>query len=107
MSCTCRNCKKPISADVSVEIGLGPICRRNLKVKERGTTRPLFRSKYNYWHEGDVLVITDQNGPVSLTNDMENVLEYLRRTGNITSTNQTIIYKDSQGIWDGVKLESL
>jgi hypothetical protein len=65
------------------------------------------RSRYNYWNEGDVIVMTDQNGDRSLTNDMENVIEYLIRAGAINSTNQKIIYKDSQGIWDGVELINL
>jgi hypothetical protein len=65
------------------------------------------QSKYNYWNEGDVIVMTDQNGDRSLTNDMENVIAYLIRAGAITSTDQKIIYKDSQGIWDGVELTNL
>ena len=65
------------------------------------------RSRYNYWYEGDVIVMTDQNGDRSLTNDMENVIEYLIRAGAINSTDQLIIYKDSLGTWDGVELTNL
>jgi hypothetical protein len=53
-------------------------------------------------HEG-VLCLIDHNGPRSLTNDMERVIEDLALSG--TNVDRPIVYRDSEGIWDGVVTE--
>jgi len=52
----------------------------------------------------DTLVIEDLNiGGMSVTNDAENVITEIRKNSGKTIENYPIIYKDSDGIWDGLK----
>lgn len=49
-----------------------------------------------------VLLIVDQNlGNMSVTNDIENVVEDIAGKENIYLNDHLIIYKDSMGMWDG------
>ncbi len=62
----------------------------------------MIKSDFNYYISNGVLAIEDQNlGRMSVTNDMENVLEYIKNELNDKMPN-LIVYKDSDGIWDGV-----
>lgn len=48
------------------------------------------------------IMIEDLNhGRMSVTNDIENVIEYICNKENINPVEHYIIYKDSDGIWDG------
>lgn len=63
------------------------------------------RSDFEFYITNDVLVIIDQNlGRMSVTNDMENVLEWAYRTLRHLNIEmpKKIIYRDSEGIFDGV-----
>lgn len=100
----CNCCGKPLSDPVSIDFGIGPICRVKKKtIEQLERTGNLFsnRSDYSFGIDGPVLWIVDNNGPKSVTNDMENVLAELAKTNVLT--NYRIMYKDSMGIWDGVK----
>jgi hypothetical protein len=78
---------------------------------------PANRSDFNYriavWGEGgtvkSVIVITDLNrGRMSVTNNMEAVLQHIadEEGFEISSiTGARIIYRDSEGIWDGVEID--
>jgi len=64
----------------------------------------MIRSNYTYNTLNDVLYIIDENlGGMSVTNNMEDVLEAIREDG-IDLQNYKIMYKDSEGIWDGVRI---
>ncbi|WP_409562680.1 hypothetical protein [Hyphomicrobium sp. MC8b] len=63
------------------------------------TTRA--RASYTYEIADGVLALTDCNGPRSLTNDVENVLADLRDTLGLPLP-ATIVYRDTQGAWDGI-----
>lgn len=105
---SCSYCGKALSDPVSVEIGVGPVCRITNKIKEMSEkTENLFASRalFEYGFEGDVLWITDEGGFKSVTNDMENVLEDIMDTvGHVKLRGNKIMYRDSMGIWDGVRV---
>lgn len=62
-------------------------------------------SDYVYRVIGNVVVIYDENnGRMTVTNDIENVLRDIGKT--IDLTNMKIIYRDSMGVFDGVTLEN-
>lgn len=65
-------------------------------------------AKADYTHEithfngRDVLKIEDMNiGNISVTNDIENVVTDIARMENIDPCRYMIVYKDSEGLWDG------
>lgn len=58
----------------------------------------MIRANYTYGILDDVLYIIDENlGSMSVTNDMERVLEDIQKTG-INLSEYKIMYKDSEGI---------
>ena len=62
-------------------------------------------SDFNYGIVGNVLWIKDNNlGNMSVTNDMENVLEHLDKQLDYALSNNRylIVYCDSEGTWDGI-----
>lgn len=63
-----------------------------------------FRAGYTYTVEGTVIAITDLDlGNKSVTNDIENVLKDIRaELGDLAG--YSVIYRDSLGRWDGVRL---
>jgi hypothetical protein len=64
------------------------------------------RSDYRYgielYKSRKVLVIEDLNlGRVTVTNDIENVVEEIAGKERINPVEHMIVYRDSAGIWDG------
>lgn len=64
-----------------------------------------FRADYTYTVAGSVIAIIDlDQGSKSVTNDMENVLDDIQaELGDLSG--YAVIYRDSMGRWDGVRLE--
>jgi hypothetical protein len=64
-----------------------------------------FRADYTYTVEGSVIAIIDlDQGSKSVTNDIENVLDDIRaKLGDLSG--YSVIYRDSMGRWDGIRLE--
>ena len=62
------------------------------------------RADYRYSVEGSVIAIVDLDlGSKSVTNDMANVLDDIRaELGDLAG--YAVIYQDSMGRWDGVRL---
>lgn len=62
------------------------------------------RANYTYTVEGSVIAIVDlDQGSKSVTNDIENVLNDIRaELGDLAG--YAVIYRDSMGRWDGVRL---
>lgn len=57
------------------------------------------RSKYEILYVGENRIfLVDLNGPVSVTNDAENVFAEVYKEGH------RIIYRDSMGCWDEIKM---
>jgi len=64
----------------------------------------MFRSDYTFEIIADIICIIDNNtGQKSVTNDIENVLSDIQKTG-INIEEHKIIYRDSEEIWDGIEL---
>ena len=63
------------------------------------------RADYTYTVEGSVIAIVDlDQGSKSVTNDMDNVLADIQaELGDLAG--YAVIYRDSTGRWDGVRLE--
>lgn len=64
-----------------------------------------FRADYTYTVAGSVIAIVDlDQGSKSVTNDMEHVLDDIQaELGDLSG--YAVIYRDSMGRWDGVRLE--
>ena len=55
-------------------------------------------------HKGvNIIAIIDLNTGMSVTNDAENVCEYISKEAGIDLNNYKILYKDSDGYLDGIK----
>lgn len=67
-------------------------------------TRNPIRADYTYSVESTIISIIDLDlGSKSVTNDMENVLDDIRADiGDLAGF--AVIYRDSTGRWDGVRL---
>lgn len=73
-------------------------------MEPRNRNKGLFRADYTYTIEGNIISIVDLDlGSKSVTNDMENVLDDIRtEIGDLAG--YAVIYRDSMGRWDGVRL---
>ena len=61
------------------------------------------RSDYKYQLDHNILFIEDLNfGNKSVTNDIENILEDISEELDTSMDNYRIMYKDSQGVIDGI-----
>lgn len=74
-------------------------------------THGKIHADFNYIMNYDVIAIIDNNDGRSVTNDIEYVLWSIKENyktlivlPDFNLSNFKIIYKDSQGIWDGIKL---
>jgi hypothetical protein len=70
-------------------------------------------SKANFTHRiekysgQEVIVIEDLNmGNMSVTNDIENVINDIEMIENIDAHSMIIVYRDSEGVWDGFDYEN-
>lgn len=64
-------------------------------------------AKYTYFYYHDILVINDQLGNRSVTNDMENILRTIHLNDAKDLTGYKIIYSDTYGVYDGVKAKNI
>lgn len=73
-------------------------------MEPRNRNKGPFRADYTYNIEGNIISIVDlDQGSKSVTNDMENVLDEIRvEIGDLAG--YAVIYRDSMGRWDGVRL---
>jgi len=64
------------------------------------------RSDYTYTVRGNVIAIIDLNrGSRSVTTDIENILDDIRRALDRDLSGYAVIYRDSMGNWDGVRID--
>ncbi len=105
---TCTHCGKPLTDPISIQRGIGPDCWRNRLDQDRTRNGNLFgnQADFSWGIDGKILWLKDNGGPGrSLTNDMENALARIQAELDQTPINgYTIIYRDSEGVWDGVRL---
>jgi hypothetical protein len=109
----CGCCGKPLSDPISVKLGIGPVCRIALKIKDmKNKNQNLFgmTAQYSWGIDGLVLWIKDTGKDCrSVTNDMENVLSEIQADlpeGKLL-TDYKIMYLDSLAVWDGVAITRL
>jgi hypothetical protein len=101
-SSTCRCCGKALTDSLSVELGIGPVCRITAKTKEaKDMNGNLFsnRADYDYTVEDGVVCIVDNDNGKSVTNDADAVIEDLVAAG-IDLAAHLVIYRDTMGVWD-------
>lgn len=106
----CEICGKPLSDPISVELGIGPVCRiKQKKMEAESRQQNLFagRADYEYGMMDGVLYIKDRGGMKSVTNDMENVLKDILDDIGSTLLDYRIMYRDSNKIWDGVRISKI
>lgn len=95
----CEVCGRPLTDPVSIEAGIGPICRSNGHARRQLS---IFDNRSDYCTElaGHVICITDLNlGSRSVTNDAEGVIRDLVESG-YDLARMPVIYRDSTGTWD-------
>lgn len=106
---SCRRCNKSLSDPVSVDAGMGYICRHKLKDKDMKDKEPsLFPCEY-HWHTDEkesMLFIEDLDSGKTVTNDIKNVLKTIFEELKTDSQRKwKIMYKDTFGVWDGVSAQ--
>jgi hypothetical protein len=97
----CKFCHKKLTDAFSVKLGIGPVCRLNLKIAEI-TRRDLFtlpRACYDYEIVDRVVCIVDNDRGRSVTNDAAAVIGDLI-ADDINLTMCPVIYRDTMGVWD-------
>lgn len=63
------------------------------------------RSSYTAFVREDTVCVIDEDEGRSVTNDIEAVIADLRRAG-VLIAGRCLIYRDSDGVWDGVTLDA-
>ncbi len=64
------------------------------------------RARYTYTVEGNVIAIIDMgDGHPTVTLDIENVLDDIRQDLHRDLSGYAVIYRDSFGNWDGVRVD--
>ena len=94
----CKVCARPLSDHVSMQVGMGPVCRANAGPP----IEDLFNSRSDFEVEVQDRIVTviDLNlGGRGVTNEAEGVVMDLCRRG-ILQPGMRLIYRDSTGRWD-------
>lgn len=102
----CRICGKELTDPVSIESGIGPVCRMQLKIENMNLTM-LFvnRAQYTWEKHGYIISIIDMNSGKAVTNDINNILKEINHSLGVGESIDIyrVIYRDTMGIWDRVK----
>lgn len=105
---TCNRCGKELTDPVSVRRGIGPECWKARNLGERSEkSLNIFgnRAEYTWGIDGNILWLKDIGQHCrSLTNDMENAMAEIQGQIEQPINAFTIIYKDSEGTWDGITI---
>jgi hypothetical protein len=112
----CTRCHRALKDPVSVQAGLGPVCRRKLGVAEpaeggmlpedrgpapRGAAaRHGTRSAWTYTLAEGFVLVEDLDRGMSVTNDAEAVVAALAKEAPLAG--RRILYRDSEGRWDEI-----
>lgn len=114
MAVKCSECGKLLTDPISMEMEMGPVCRKNRWVDARQKRElNMFgnRAKYSWAIlEDDILALTDDGTECrSLTNDLENCLAEV--AGELPEgkklTDYRIMYRDSTHVWDAISITKL
>lgn len=63
------------------------------------------RASFSYSVDGNVVCIIDHDDGMSVTNDVENVIDDIAALGIDVNSNH-IIYRDTDGYWDGIEVKN-
>lgn len=63
------------------------------------------KSNYTYTIDGNVIFIEDLDGAMSVTNNVENVLQEISKEMESPISNFKVIYRDTDGNIDGISTE--
>lgn len=123
-SCRCGRCHRTLKSPQAIEAGYGAVCYRKTfggslpgKGKPRAPKNDAGRNKNAAAHRSDfdfhlrtdagdqsIIVIEDLDaGQMSVTNNIEAVVEEAARRLGVDPGACLIIYRDSDGIYDGVR----
>ena len=110
----CAKCGRPLKNPKSMEHGYGPECWSKIAagIRKERTDNSANRSDYAYHinskHGQQVLVIEDLNrGGMSVTNNAEAVIADIAYEIGEGIYKLPIVYKDSEGRYDGINGEKL
>jgi hypothetical protein len=97
----CLSCNKKLRNETSRRLGMGPVCRRRESSPQRREADLFMGADFEYQIVQGVVCITDlDQGGMSVTNDIENVLASIGREVDLEEKN--VIYRDSRGVWSGI-----
>lgn len=107
----CSRCHRPLTDPVSVAAGMGPVCRAKEGIVAAGAAShagaargPAGRARWTFWLEGRFVLLEDQGGAVSVTNDAERVV--LELASRCPLEGRRVLYRDSMGRWDELVVQA-
>lgn len=110
----CAKCGRPLKNPKSMEHGYGPECWSKVTegIKKERTDGSANRSDYAYHinskHGKQVLVIEDlDRGGMSVTNNIEAIIAEIADEIGTSIYQMPIVYRDSEGQYDGINGEKL
>lgn len=104
---TCKVCGKPLKGPLSMAVGIGPVCRIQLKFRiAADRSRNLFAqaADFTWGIRSGVVCIVDPDTGASVTNDVDSVLARISADG-VDLHAHPVIYRDSMGIWDEIVMD--
>ena len=110
----CAKCGRPLKNPKSMEHGYGPECWSKVTagIKKERTDSTADRSDYTYHinskHGQQALVIEDlDRGGMSVTNNIEAIIAEIADEIGTSIYQIPIVYRDSEGQYDGINGEKL
>lgn len=110
----CAKCGRPLKNPKSMEHGYGPECWSKVTagIKKERTDGSANRSDYAYHinskHGQQALVIEDlDRGGMSVTNNIEAIIAEIADEIGTSIYQMPIVYRDSEGQYDGINGEKL
>jgi hypothetical protein len=110
----CAKCGRPLKNPKSMEHGYGPECWSKIAagIRKERTDNSANRSDYAYHinskHGQQALVIEDLNrGGMSVTNNIEAIIAEIADEIGTSIYQMPIVYRDSEGQYDGINGEKL
>lgn len=78
-------------------------------IADLGRTRDMFgaESRWVWDKSGDVIIITDMGGELSVTEDITHILKTLRLNLGKECLTTNVIYRDERGIYDGIRVDNV
>jgi hypothetical protein len=91
----CNRCKRSLKDPIAT---IGPVCAAKIAARRRADVRSDFTTEVL---EDLVLIVDEDRGAMSVTNDAERVIAKLARDGALAG--RRVLYRDSDGCWDELR----